>query len=134
MNIIIANSAQVDATWSAFAARLQEACERTGGDLSAGELWQLCRSGQAFLVLAYDDNGFLAAIIAQFQNWTGKPVLRVLALVGDDMQRWLKEAMEFLKRMASDGGAKSLVADGRDGWARVFPKAKKLRILFEVEL
>jgi hypothetical protein len=117
MNIIIANPAQVDATWPTFAERLQQSCEKSGGDLSSGDLWQMCRSGQAFLVLIYDNEGFVAALILQFQNWSGKQVLRALALVGDEMS-----------------GAKSIVADGREGWTRIFPTAKKLRVVYEVEI
>lgn len=134
MNITIASPAQVDATWPTFAERLQKACEETGGDLSSGDLWQMCRSGQAFLVLVYDESGFIAALIMQFQNWSGKQVLRVLAIVGDNMSQWLSMAKGFIAQMAANGGAKSLVADGREGWTRIFPTAKKLRILYEVEI
>jgi hypothetical protein len=134
MNIMIATSAQVDATWPTFAERLQESCQKSGGDLSSGDLWQMCRSGQAFLVLIYDEAGFIAALIMQFQNWSGKQILRILALVGDDMKQWLSMAKGFVTRMAADGGAKSIVTDGRVGWTRVFPTAKKLRVVYEVEL
>jgi hypothetical protein len=134
VNIIIATSAQVDATWQTFADRLQKSCEASGGDLSSGDLWQMCRSGQAFLLLVYDDSGFVAALIMQFQNWSGKQVLRCLAIVGDEMKQWLPMAKGFITKMAADGGAKSLVADGREGWARIFPTAKKLRVVYEVEL
>jgi hypothetical protein len=134
MKIEIANSAQVDAVWSTFAERLQASCDESGGDLSSGALWQMCRSGQAFLVLIYDENGFIAALITQFQNWSGKQVLRVLALVGDEMRQWLSMAKGFVTRMATNGGAKSIVCDGRSGWTRIFPTAKKLRVVYEVEI
>lgn len=133
MNISILNNQDADKIWPTFSEKLQEACERTGGDTSSGELWQLCRSGNAFLIVAHD-NGFKAAIIVQFQRWTAKTVLRCLAIVGEDMDSWLPSALEVIGKMAREGGATSFVAEGREGWAKVFPDAKKLRTTFEVPL
>lgn len=134
MKIGIANAVEVDAIWPLFSARLQKACERTGGDLSAGELWQMCRSGNAFLVVALDDGGPKAMLIMQFQKWTAKTVMRCLAIVGDGVDDWLPLARDFIAQMARDGGATSFVAEGRDGWVKLFPDAKKLRTTYEVSL
>lgn len=133
MKIAIANSAEVDQFWPLFSERLQKACERTGGDISSGELWQMCRSGQAFCVVAFDDSP-KAILIMQFQKWTAKTVMRCLGIVGDGVNEWLPAARDFISQMAKDGGATSFVAEGREGWAALFPDAKKLRITFEVPL
>jgi hypothetical protein len=134
VRIAIANAAEVDHFWPAFAQRLQTACDETGGDISSGDLWQMCRSGNAFLVLVLDDGGFKAALIMQFQKWTAKQVMRCLAIVGDDMASWLPTAREFIGQMARDGGATSFIAEGREGWTRIFPAARRLRTTYEVEL
>lgn len=134
MKIAIANSAEVDQFWPLFSARLQQACERTGGDIASGDLWQMCRSGNAFLVLVLDGLTFRAALIMQFQKWTAKQVMRCLAIVGEDMDEWLPSARAFIATMARDGGATSFIADGREGWSRIFPTAKRLRVTYEVEL
>lgn len=134
MRIAIANAAEVDAYWPAFASRLQTACDDTGGDISSGDLWQMCRSGNAFLVLIIDEAGFKAALIMQFQKWTRKQVMRCLAIVGDDMAAWLPMARDFIGQMAKDGGATSFIAEGREGWTRIFPAARRLRTTYEVEL
>jgi hypothetical protein len=134
MNIGIANSAEVDRFWPAFASRLQIACDETGGDISSGDLWQMCRSGNAFLVLVLDGSEFKAALIMQFQKWTAKQVMRCLAIVGDDMAAWLPMARDFIAQMAKDGGATSFIAEGREGWTRIFPAARRLRTTYEVEI
>lgn len=134
MRIAIASQAEVDHFWPAFAQRLQIACEETGGDISSGDLWQMCRSGNAFLVLVLDGDTFKAALIMQFQKWTAKQVMRCLAIVGDDMAGWLPMAREFIAQMARDGGATSFIAEGREGWTRIFPAARRLRTTYEVEL
>ena len=134
MRIAIANSAEVDHFWGTFAQRLQIACDETGGDISSGDLWQMCRSGNAFLVLVLDEAGFKAALIMQFQKWTAKQVMRCLAIVGDDMAAWLPMARDFIAQMAKDGGATSFIAEGREGWTRIFPAARRLRTTYEVEI
>lgn len=134
MKIGIANAAEVDQIWPLFSSRLQSACDRTGGDISSGELWQMCRSGNAFLVVVFDDRGPKAILIMQFQKWTAKTVMRCLGIVGDDVDTWLPAAREFISNMAREGGATSFVAEGRDGWAKLFPDAKKLRTTYEVGL
>ena len=134
MNIGIATSSEVDRFWPLIAERLQAACMRTGGDLSSGDLWQMCRSGNAFLVVVVDEASVIAALIMQFQNWSGKPVMRCLGIVGERMAEWLPMAKGFIEKMAKDGGAKSFVSEGREGWSRIFPTARKLRVTYEVEL
>jgi hypothetical protein len=134
VKIFIATSSEVDTFWPAFAQRLQTACEETGGDISSGDLWQMCRSGDAFLVLVVDGNFFKAALIMQFQKWTAKQVMRCLAIVGEDMGEWLPDARTFIGHMARDGGATSFIAEGREGWTRIFPAARRLRTTYEVEL
>lgn len=134
MKIGIANAAEVDQVWPLFSARLQKACERTGGDISSGEMWQMCRSGQAFCVVVFDESGPKAILIMQFQKWTAKTVMRCLGIVGEGADEWLPAARGFIAQMARDGGATSFVAEGRDGWVKLFPDAKKLRVTYEVEI
>lgn len=134
MNIAIASNAEIDALWPLFAERLQTACEKTGGDISSGDLWQMCRSGNAFLLVVAGNGDFVAALIMQFQKWTGKQVMRCLGIVGTDMELWMPMAKDFISNMARDGGATSFVAEGREGWSVIFPDAKKLRVTYEVEL
>ncbi len=134
MNIGIATSAEVDRFWPQIAERLQAACIRTGGDISSGDLWQMCRSGNAFLVLVLDGPSVIAALIMQFQNWSGKSVMRCLGIVGEHMDDWLPMAKDFITKMAKDGGATSFVSEGREGWSRIFPTARKLRVTYEVQI
>lgn len=134
MNIAIASNNEVDALWPIFAERLQLACEKTGGDISSGDLWQMCRSGNAFLLVVSGNGDFVAALIMQFQKWTSKQVMRCLGIVGTDMDLWMPMAKDFISNMAREGGATSFVAEGREGWSAIFPEAKKLRVTYEVKL
>lgn len=135
MRIGVANSAEVDALWPLFAERLEKAGRRVGSSISAGEMWQLCRSGQAFLFAVMEDDGaFKAAIIMQFQKWADRQVFYCMAMVGEDVREWLPMAREYIGKIGKDNGASCFVAEGREGWAAMFPDAKKLRITYEVAL
>lgn len=134
MKIGIANAAEVDALWPSIAGHIQATCDVSGGDMSSGDLWQLCRSGQAFLVVVMDDAGAVATIIVQFQKWNRRTVLRCLSIAGDRMSEWLDDALTYVSDMGRNGGASSLIAEGRDGWARAIPKSRKLRVTYEVEI
>jgi len=130
VKIAIAALFEIDPIWPLISERLQKAFEKTAGDLTSGELWQMCRSGQAFLVVAFEEAELKAAMIVQFQKWD-KPVLRCLAIVGFDMAQWLEAGKEFIERMTKDNGAKSFVFEGREGWKVPIPEAKRLRVTYE---
>ena len=135
MRIGIANAAEVDAIWPTIAARLEEASRRVASSISAGEMWQLCRSGQAFLFVVLDDgDAFKAALVMQFQRWADRQVFYCMAIVGDDVKQWLPMAREYIGKIGKENGASCFVAEGREGWAAMFPDAKKLRITYEVSL
>lgn len=134
MKIEIANITQVDAIWPLVGPKFVVASEKCGDDLSAGELWQSCRSGNAFLVVAYNDSTVLMAAVVRFERWNNGPVLRVVSLVGEQIQEWSQQAKDFLSNMAKSNGANRLVAEGRDGWAAIFDEPRKLRSTYEMRV
>jgi hypothetical protein len=132
MNISIAGAHEVDTVWPLVAPKFMEASERCGDDFSSGEMWQMCRSGNAFLLVASDDE-IRAAMVARFERWTDGPVLRVLCIGGHDIRLWLTDGADFLKKFMVLGEARRVVFDGRDGWQRVL-KVRKLRSVYEMEI
>jgi hypothetical protein len=133
MRIAIANAAEVDAIWPSISEKVIKATLKYGSNVSSGDLWQMCRAGDAFLVVVMDDN-VKGALIMQFQRWSMKQVMYCLAIVGEDIQEWLPAARDFITDMAKAGGAESFIAEGREGWPALFPDAKKLRITYEVQI
>ena len=134
MKIEIANVTQVDGIWPLVSPKFCVASEKCGDDLTAGELWQLCRSGNAFLIIAHAEDKILCAAVVRFERWNNGSVLRVLSLVGDQIGEWAEEVKEFLKGMAKANGAGRIVAEGRDGWMRIFDEPRKLRSTYEMRV
>lgn len=134
MKIEIAGVQDVDGVWPLVGPKFHAAAERFGDEIGAGELWQICRSGNAFLVIAYEEKNILMQCVVRFEKWNGKPVLRVMTLAGTNMKTWLSALLEFLGDLGKANGASLLLTEGREGWGRVIPKGRKLRSLFVMEI
>ncbi len=121
----------VDSTWRCVSEGFGRASRRFGGDLTVGELWQLCRSGNAFLFVVHDDKEIIAATAWRPELWGSGPKFRCLALYGKGMNDWIEDLHQAVKQAAIQCGATALMSDGRVGWTKVFPKAKVLRAVYE---
>jgi len=123
----------VDNAFNHVSEGLQKSCDRSGGDLDVAYLWRECRSGQAMLYVVSQDDTVKGAVVLRFENWSGKGVLRTLALWCNGLGVW--DALDAkAHEIGRQFGAKSLVAEGRKGWERRYPNAKVLRQLYEVSL
>lgn len=132
----LANAVEVDALWPHLSGKFQQASDEHGDDLSVAALWHMCRSGNAFLMVAMDGSIPIMGAVLQFQSWEKGSVLRCLTLGGDDMLRWVSDFEMAVMKMMKEGGARRFVFDGRDGWARMLKhlKPKRLRTTYEVEI
>lgn len=130
MNIEIVNLVYVDSIWERVGPTFQRAIDKCAADITVGELWQMCRSGNAFLIIARDGEDILMATVARFDRWPIGSVLTVLSLAGDRMGEWAEQWREFMESMAKDNGAIGVYSEGRDGWGGIFKGAEKLRSAF----
>lgn len=125
---------RVDVVWPHVRAALEQACLRTGGDIAAVDLWQGCRRSEMFLIVAHDGERMQAASVWRPETWQTGRKLRCMALAGKNMNAWLSDMRETATQLARDCGATSFVTEGREGWSRIFPKARKLRVVYEESL
>lgn len=129
MSVSLVPVLMVDQVWAKVRDGLDNALLITGGDMTAGELWVACRSGQGFLFVAHDGETVQGASVWRFDTWRTGPKFRCLAMYGEGFKDWQDEMRQAVELAA--GGA-SLVAEARRGWGRVFPDAKEWRSLYEV--
>lgn len=134
MNSTLVRPADVDEIWHLISERIDACLRERHGDCTAGDLWTLCRAGTAFLLVAHDGTAIKSASIWRFETWTNEPVFRCLIAVGEDMESWFEGVREIVTRMAKEGGAKSLVCDGRKGWQRRIPEAQVIRQTYRIEV
>lgn len=134
MNITLVPVHHVDNVWPRIAEAMERSCRKSGGALVAGDVWQACRSGSAYLIIAHDETEIAGASVWYLDTGASGAKLRCMALGGAGMSRWISDMHQMVKRLARDCGANSLVSYGRKGWAKIFPKAKPVRIEYEEPL
>lgn len=131
MNVTLVPLHLVDGVWPSVKDGFQRASDRFGGDLTVGELWQGCRAGHCFLFVVHDDQKVVAATVWKPELWRSGGKFRCLALYGLGMQHWMPELHDKVKQTAVQCGAESLLAEGREGWKKIFTAARVLRVVYE---
>lgn len=133
MIVELVNVAQVDNIWPLIADRFVKCLEKTPTDIGAGEFWQMCRNGDAFLVICHQDGDIYAAAVWQFRAGA----FNCLLMAGKDMRLWGADMFQFAKTMAQANGCK-VTATGRVGLGRalkgVLPAFKVTRQTYEIEV
>lgn len=100
--------------------RIDELIDRivgaSSGTLSSEGIWGLIAAGKWWLVAINGGQGL--AIVEPMHFATGKKVLEIIGVAGDDMKEW-ENAIHELEFVARKLGYHRLRACGRKGWARV---------------
>lgn len=133
LRVGLASLQEVDNVWPLISQGLEKACKRCNEVHCAGDLWQMCRSGHAFLILVYDDDKIWSAGVWRFQKARPGHSFRCVMMYGENMRGWVDMARDFITKIAKDNGAVALVAEGRAGWSRVFG-AEKHGLDYEVKI
>lgn len=130
MNVEIAAVAEVDRLWPMIAADVQRACRQAPELLTAGELWQMCRSGNAFLYIIHDGAVIHASAVMQFEG----DAYRVWSLSGRNLSAWLTDFFESVRATGKENGAARLVCRGRRGWLRLIKGSRENGDDYEVDI
>lgn len=134
LRVGLATPQEADRLWPLLREGFIKSTQRGQRDLSAGQLWQLVRSGGAFLCLAYDDDKIHMASVWQFRADECRHSFHCLSLYGQNMRDWLGPARNFITNLAKENGATRLTACGRSGWLRVFKNAATAGGYYEVDI
>lgn len=135
MNILTAPVSDVDKIWPLIHDKMQAGCAKTGGATSSGEMWQMCRTGNAFLIVGHEEE-IVFASVWRFETWSSGLVFRCVGLCGNKIPEWFMLLYDYAKAQAKLGGTDRLVAEGRIGLSRFagrYLKVKRLSESFEVE-
>lgn len=120
----------VDQVWPKVKDGMRASCERSGNQLTAGWLWQECRSGRAILLAAHDGDDVFGAAVVQFQD-NGR-MLRGLGFCGTRVDEWHPAMRALIREIMIDGGAERFIDEGPPGMKKFYPDAKVLGMTFEV--
>ena len=128
---------KIDVVWPMVSPAIVKCLHDIEADCTAADLWTMCRTGNAFLLVAHDGT-ICAATVWRFETWPSRKVLKNLVTVNigpkTRMKSWLPQMIDAARTLAGLGGATSYIWQGRDEWARVFRAARKLTTLFEMRV
>jgi len=74
---------------------------------------------ETMALIVVSDNGIQAACVIEFVDYPKINAMRVVALGGQNMKKWLSQLIEFLDTWAVDQKVDRIEQMGRDGWLRV---------------
>lgn len=135
VNVSLVPTHLVDNIWHAVTEGFQRASKRFGGDLTVADLWVGCRSGNCFLFLIQDEAGaVVAAMVFKPETWGRGQRFRCLAMYGEGMKDWRDAAFALVTDIARQAGCNGLIADAREGIGVMFPDARKVRSVFEMDI
>lgn len=138
MNIVNVKVENVDAIWPHVAPLLLKCFEKAPGYLTPGELWQMCRSGHAFLLIAHEGEALAGASVWCFETTFGQHSFVCKALAGANLDQWVKPIFDAARVMAKQGGATAITATGRVGLQKTLkrnlPGLKVARQTYLVEV
>ena len=131
-------AAQVDLAWPVIHEGIQRSCDKSGGQLSSGYLWQECRGDRAFLYIVHDEAGtIIGASVFAYRDWTSGLRYVGLALCGTNAAEWFDLLHDMVRNDAKMGGAVGLIDAARPGMDRYYRKNKairKIQIVYEERL
>ena len=113
---------------------MKEACRRCGDDVSPWHLFSWVRRSDALLFVrdwprTRSRRGWWCAR----SNGAAERSLRILALTGWDIDRWLPELAAH-RDWPDALDVTSVIFEGREGWKRKLPKARVVRSIYEVDM
>lgn len=129
--VFTALQTEVDAIWPFISEGMKRSCRHS--NFTPGHVWQECRSGRAFLIVAYQDGSILGACVVQFQD-NGR-TLRGLALAGRKLKLWFDVLHVELRKIMDHGGAEVFIDAGRPGlkaFYKTLPTARQIGVVYEV--
>ena len=107
----------VDAIWPEVAPHLARCIPHSEGELELDDFHDYLVKGEMQLWIAVDEV-IVAAMATQIVPYPRKRILRIIAIAGDEMERWF-HFLPAIEDWALEQGCTALEAWGRKGWLKV---------------
>lgn len=143
MQISLVPVQNVDQFWPLIRDGMNRSCVKSGGQLSAGYLWQECRKGDANLYIVHDDvisgtESIKGAAIFGWREWANGLRYVGLGLCGKNASEWFEQLHERAKQDGKAGGAVALIDAARPGLGAKFyrgnPAIRAIQVVYEEAL
>ena len=109
----------IDAYWHIVAPMIEPALNE---ELLLEDVYNKLLNEKMGLISISDDGEIVAACVVEFVTYPRIRAMRVVALGGEKMKKWLSQLIEFLDTWAVENRMDRIEQMGRDGWTRVLDK------------
>ena len=116
--IALVSPDDVDVVWENIAPHIRQVINKSEGEATIDDYYEHIANAAMQLWVAIEDKDILACMVTQIAPYPSKRVLRIIALGGVDMERWI-DFLPDIEHWAMGMGCTSLEAWGRKGWLKV---------------
>ena len=108
----------VSVVWETIEEYIQGAIDHSQGEATLEDYYEHLSTGNMQLWLAVDKENILACMVTQIAPYPSKRVLRIIAIGGVEMERWI-QFLPDVEHWALNMGCTSLEVWGRKGWLKI---------------
>ena len=116
--IALVSPDDVHVIWPLILEYVEEVISHSQGEVTSESFYEELTSGSMQLWVSIEGKEVLACMITQIAPYPDKRVLRIIALGGVEMDKWIS-FLPDIEHWAMNLGCTSLEAWGRKGWLRV---------------
>ena len=117
-NAVLVLPDEIETFWPQVKDQLARCTPHSEGELEPEDFKAFLTEGEMQLWLAIDDGELLASMVTQVVTYPRKRILRIIAIGGGEMERWI-HFLSGLENWAMEQGCTALECWGRKGWLRV---------------
>ena len=116
--IALVSPDDVHVIWPSILEYVEEVVSHSQGEMTAENFYEELTNGSMQLWVSIEGKEVLACMITQIAPYPNKQVLRIIALGGVEMEKWI-QFLPDIEHWAMNVGCTSLEAWGRKGWLRI---------------
>lgn len=132
MRAICVDPVHINEIWPKVSSLIYTAMQR--GNLgSFAEVKKEVLAGRNLLWLAYDGTQIKGAVITALETTEWDKSCVIVACGGRDIQDWIG-FLPVIEKFAKDEGCNRILIFGREGWLRLLPQFRALRVVLERKL
>jgi len=116
--IALVSPDDVHVIWPSILEYVEEVVSHSQGEATSDHYYEELTSGTMQLWVSIEGKEVLACMVTQIAPYPNKQVLRIIALGGVEMEKWI-QFLPDIEHWAMNVGCTSLEAWGRKGWLRI---------------
>lgn len=115
---VLIKPSEINEFWNDIEPHLARCTRYSEGELEPEDFKTYLLDEQMQLWIAIDDEKIIASMVTQIIIYPQKRVLRIIAIAGGEMERWIS-FLPGLEELAMDQGCSAMEVWGRKGWLKV---------------